>query len=116
MISMLDTCEAPSGLQKETVGPHSPSAGIITTRLSPDAYSRAEFWRSKIVGNIARDCRVRGQLIETGWRVLEIWECTLRGRNRLPCDEVAGRCVHFLESTEPFATIGWGQTIVEAES
>jgi len=35
---MLDTCEAPSGLQKETVGPLSPSAGIITTRLSPDAY------------------------------------------------------------------------------
>lgn len=77
--------------------------------------SRAEFWRSKITANIVRDFRSRRQLISTGWRVLEIWECTLRGKDRLPLDEVAGRCVQFLEGTEQSATVGSDQTIVEAD-
>lgn len=77
--------------------------------------SRTEFWRSKIAGNVTRDFKSRVQLIGKGWRVLEIWECTLRGKDRLSLDEVVSRCVQFLEGTEQSATIGTDRTIVQAD-
>jgi DNA mismatch endonuclease, patch repair protein len=79
--------------------------------------SNEEFWRSKILGNIARDCRVRDQLRDRDWRVLEVWECTLKGRNRLPAEEVIDRCLAFVDSDEPLASIGGDQTVtVEASA
>ena len=38
-----------------------------------------EFWRKKISGNRARDRRQVANLIASGWRVMTIWECALRG-------------------------------------
>lgn len=38
----------------------------------------AERWRSKIETNRARDRRNDALLAEAGWRVLRIWECTIR--------------------------------------
>ena len=73
--------------------------------------TREEFWRNKLTGNVARDRRVREQLLELGWRVLEVWECTLKGRNRLPLEEVLAGCVRFLESEERFAWIGEDRTV-----
>jgi len=52
-------------------------------RLSTMPATRAEFWRKKIQGNAARDRRVAKTLHTAGWRVLVIWECALRGRERL---------------------------------
>ena len=37
--------------------------------------SRLEFWRPKLEGNRARDERVRAELEELGWAVIEVWEC-----------------------------------------
>ena len=73
--------------------------------------TREEFWRDKIAGNIARDRKVREQLTSLGWRVLEIWECALKGKQRLPLEEVLARCEQFLESDVPFASIGDDQTV-----
>lgn len=73
--------------------------------------TREEFWRTKLSGNIARDRRVRDQLLELGWRVLEVWECTLRGKSRLPVDEVLVRCGAFLSGKDRFDSIGQDQTI-----
>lgn len=42
--------------------------------------TRADFWRSKIEVNRARDARDRKALVDRGWRVLTIWECALKGR------------------------------------
>lgn len=42
--------------------------------------TRADFWRSKIEANRARDARDRKALFDRGWRVLTIWECALKGR------------------------------------
>ena len=72
--------------------------------------TRAEFWRAKISGNIARDLRVRGELLDLGWRVLDVWECSHRGKNRKPVDEVIARCAAFLDGTERRASIGRDQT------
>lgn len=77
--------------------------------------TREEFWRTKIAGNIARDRKVREQLLAMGWRVLEVWECTLKGRERWPGEDVLTACVAFLEGDTPFASIGADQTVtVEA--
>lgn len=46
--------------------------------------TRPEFWKAKIESNIFRDKKVREKLKETNWRVLDIWECAVRGKSRLP--------------------------------
>jgi len=38
-----------------------------------------EFWQAKLVGNVARDKRNTERLVATGWRVIVLWECGLRG-------------------------------------
>lgn len=62
--------------------------------------SREEFWRTKITGNIARDARVREQLQAAGWRILEVWECAMKGKGRLPLDEVIHACADWLVSNQ----------------
>lgn len=37
--------------------------------------SRLEFWRPKLEGNRTRDEKVRAELEELGWTVIEVWEC-----------------------------------------
>ena len=46
--------------------------------------TRAEFWRIKITGNQARDARNVKELRATDWRVLTMWECSLRGNAHQP--------------------------------
>lgn len=40
--------------------------------------TRAEFWRAKFAYNQSRRQRVREELAESGWRVVEVWEHELR--------------------------------------
>lgn len=40
--------------------------------------SNPEYWRSKISRNVARDRRQVRELHEQGWRVLLVWECSLK--------------------------------------
>lgn len=77
--------------------------------------TRPEFWREKIGGNIARDRRVRRELVELGWRVLDVHECMLKGRARRPVDEVLAECVRFLESDALVASVGGAQTVIVDE-
>lgn len=37
--------------------------------------SRLEFWRTKLLGNQARDRETRAALERDGWQVIEVWEC-----------------------------------------
>lgn len=73
--------------------------------------TREEFWRNKIGGNIARDQKTAGQLLDQGWRVLDIWECALKGRERLPLEEVMKGCTAFLEGAELRGSIGHNRTV-----
>ena len=68
--------------------------------------TRPEFWHLKIGGNVDRDLRVRAQLIEAGWRVAEIWECQLKGRERLSPDQVLAACDTFLRSNDAALCVG----------
>ncbi|AIR07013.1 very short patch repair endonuclease [Cedecea neteri] len=45
--------------------------------------TRTDFWLDKIGHNVARDKRDVGLLLAQGWRVLVVWECALRGREKM---------------------------------
>jgi DNA mismatch endonuclease (patch repair protein) len=60
--------------------------------------TREEFWRDKITGNRHRDERVRDALLVAGWRIATIWECALKGRGRLPQDDLIDSIATWLSS------------------
>ena len=62
--------------------------------------TRAEFWNTKIARNQERDREAVAALRATGWRVMVVWECALRGPARQPVNEVVERCEHFLKDQE----------------
>ncbi|MCH5361415.1 very short patch repair endonuclease [Escherichia fergusonii] len=45
--------------------------------------TRTAFWLEKIGKNVERDRRDQARLQALGWRVLIVWECALRGREKL---------------------------------
>src|SRR5262245_3449851 len=47
-------------------------------KLAATPSTRRDFWQKKFSENVARDRRARRELMKTGWRVVEIWECGLR--------------------------------------
>ncbi|WP_284354731.1 very short patch repair endonuclease [Pseudomonas putida] len=62
--------------------------------------TRQDFWATKIASNRTRDERATMALLELGWRVATIWECSIRGPSKLTRDEVFTRCQTFLLSKE----------------
>lgn len=46
--------------------------------LEEELKKYSEFWKSKILGNIARDERNTLQLKEMGWTVIRLWESDIR--------------------------------------
>jgi len=65
--------------------------------------TRKDFWRTKIEGNRARDIEAVKKLRSMGWRVLTIWECSLKGKSRLPMDALTSIVSKWIkgDSTEP---------------
>ncbi|MCZ4058110.1 DNA mismatch endonuclease Vsr [Pantoea sp. LMR881] len=58
--------------------------------------TRTEFWTGKINSNVERDRRYVHQLQESGWKVLIVWECALRGKLRLGDDALLERLEEWL--------------------
>lgn len=57
--------------------------------------TRPEFWTEKINKNRKRDARALNELHALGWRICIIWECALRGKQKLiamqeTVDNIAG--------------------------
>lgn len=67
--------------------------------------SRVDFWREKISGNVARDQAVTCALTAEGWRVLTIWECALKGREKRPVAAVLDEAAAWLSSGAKEGTI-----------
>lgn len=57
--------------------------------------TRPEFWADKIGKNRTRDQRVTSELEAIGWRVLTVWECSLRGKTAI---EQASFLDHLVET------------------
>ncbi|WP_186121528.1 very short patch repair endonuclease [Burkholderia gladioli] len=62
--------------------------------------TRQDFWSAKIASNRARDQRAGEALLEQGWRVATVWECSLKGAGKLGVDKVIQQCRLFLLSGE----------------
>jgi DNA mismatch endonuclease (patch repair protein) len=65
--------------------------------------SNTQYWRSKILGNVARDRRINRQLRKDGWKVLRFWDEEIE-KNLVRCvarvsaavlraDELTGRAL-----------------------
>ncbi|RYC30284.1 DNA mismatch endonuclease Vsr [Lichenibacterium minor] len=78
--------------------------------------TRREFWVAKIAGNQQRDEQALMRLATASWRVLTVWECSLKGPARLPRPEVFAHCAGFLRSDTATAGIEgvWSQRPYEA--
>ena len=62
--------------------------------------TREAFWREKIRANRERDQRNEHKLSALGWRCAVIRECALKGKERLPSDQVIGRIAEWLVSRQ----------------
>jgi DNA mismatch endonuclease (patch repair protein) len=60
--------------------------------------TRPDFWRSKIARNREVDARTDAALANAGWRQAVVWECALKGRTRLPLDNVLDSCENWIRS------------------
>jgi DNA mismatch endonuclease (patch repair protein) len=60
--------------------------------------TRADFWAAKIEKNRCRDLKAVKALGSSGWRVLVVWECALRGPARHPAGAVLASCEEFVRS------------------
>jgi len=63
--------------------------------------TRQDFWREKIGRNRQRDSEVAQRLDLAGWRVLNIWECALKGPGRIGQDTTIDLAALWLRSDEP---------------
>lgn len=68
--------------------------------------TRPEFWSQKLERNVLRDQIVHAQLVKKGWRILVVWECSLKGRTCIGIDEVIARITKWLAGDEPYLEIG----------
>lgn len=67
--------------------------------------TRREFWAEKISANRGRDILTVEALLEQGWRALTVWECSLKGRGRLPQSEVISQITEFVRGGERMRVI-----------
>lgn len=58
--------------------------------------TKREFWNEKIGRNKERDRETIENLRSLGWRVLTVWECSLKGKERLGIQMVADLIDHWL--------------------
>ena len=62
--------------------------------------SREEFWHNKIDKTRETDLRNISLLTNNGWRVLQIWECSIKGKERLDINEVIKVTSEWLKSQD----------------
>ena len=62
--------------------------------------SNTDFWKNKIKKNRKRDKTVKNILLKTGWRILVIWECSLRGKKKIEERLLLSKITSFLKNSK----------------
>ena len=62
--------------------------------------TRTAFWSEKIAKNRSRDAAATSGLLTSGWRVLTVWECALRGPARRDLAEVTSAAREFISGDD----------------
>ncbi|MCK8465194.1 very short patch repair endonuclease [Aliiroseovarius sp. S1339] len=73
--------------------------------------TREEFWREKIGGNVERDQRNLAALKAAGWRIACVWECALKGRGKLPREDLIDNIATWLSSDRKEASFRGEDTV-----
>lgn len=60
--------------------------------------TREDFWKAKITRNRENDRRHSAALNDAGWRQATVWECSLKGKTRLPPGEPVRLLADWLRS------------------
>ena len=60
--------------------------------------SRKDFWKSKIYRNREKDIENHKELLKAGWRILTIWECSLKGKEKLDLEHILKMIIEWLPS------------------
>lgn len=66
--------------------------------LSKLPATRRDFWQGKMAANTERDRQAVDALQASGWRVLLIWECAVRGPGRLDLSEAIELASSWIQS------------------
>ncbi|GJM39824.1 MAG: very short patch repair endonuclease [Ardenticatenaceae bacterium] len=62
--------------------------------------TREKFWRNKITRTKEKDKENIERLLSAEWRILQIWECAIKGKEKIPIDKVIEKCSTWLESSQ----------------
>jgi len=62
--------------------------------------TRTDFWQSKLTGNRKNDRLHLEELQRSGWRVLVIWECALKGKTKRPIEDIIAETAEWLRSDQ----------------
>lgn len=62
--------------------------------------TRREFWQAKISANQTRDARALQALRSAGWRVAIVWECALRGKERVAPESICRTLANWIREGE----------------
>lgn len=79
--------------------------------------TRSEFWAEKIAYNRRRDQLAYEALRAMGWRILIVWECSLKSPARWPVDQLLDACAGFIVGMEDTRQISgnWNLASICAE-
>lgn len=58
--------------------------------------TRTEFWSDKLKQNKERDLKNYAALLASGWKVILVWECAIKGKNKLEIRELFSRIKYML--------------------
>jgi DNA mismatch endonuclease (patch repair protein) len=72
--------------------------------------TREEFWKAKITRNRENDEKHSIALAEAGWRQAIVWECSLKGKTRLPDGASVELLADWLRSDRAAIEIGGQDT------
>jgi len=60
-------------------------------RLASTPATRQDYWQAKFEANVKRDRTVRKALLLQGWRILVVWECSLKKPQQIAATADAAR-------------------------
>lgn len=67
--------------------------------------TRSKFWKKKITRNREKDIENIDLLMIDKWRVLLIWECAIKGKNRLDIDKLLIKTITWIKSKSKYSEI-----------
>lgn len=75
-------------------------------RFATRPSSMEEFWKGKFYANRKRDRGNYDALAANGWRVLVVWECTVKGRKENELNKLGKMVACWLKSDNRYGEIG----------